>query len=136
MTDRAENRRPRAEEAAKRKPDPRSVGRWGEREAAAWLRKRGWRILERNFTCRSGEIDIVAEDAGCLVFVEVKLRRSAEYALAREAVTPGKQQKLIRAAEYYLSRRDPDVPVRFDVIEVYGESGRVDAVNHIENAFQ
>ncbi|HZH56158.1 YraN family protein [Yanghanlia caeni] len=93
-----------------------------EDHAAMWLEQRGLRILERNLRCRSGEIDLVARDAAVLVFVEVRLRRSARHGGAAASVNRRKQLRLLRAARYFLPHlthrhfagRTP--PCRFDVI--------------------
>ncbi|MFZ5814852.1 MAG: YraN family protein [Bacillota bacterium] len=95
------------------------VGREGEEAAAAYLASRGYRILERNLRFRSGEIDLVAEESGFLVFVEVKTRRSAGFGSAAEAVTAEKRRRLIRLAGLYLARRGgTPPPCRFDVVTV------------------
>lgn len=97
------------------------------------MRKKGYQILEQNFRCRQGEIDIIAEDQGCLVFVEVKYRRDDSCGHPAEAVDRRKQQKLYHTARYYLYRKGygEDMACRFDVIAVYGD-GRV---IQIEQAF-
>ena len=71
----------------------RELGAWGEERAAKYLRGKGYTILERNFRCRSGEIDIIARRGGIITFVEVKLRRDADFAEAREFVTAAKQRR-------------------------------------------
>jgi putative endonuclease len=81
----------------------RGLGRAGESMAAAALRRRGDRILEQNFRCVYGEIDLIAEDECDLIFVEVKTRRGGAYGLPEEAVTPRKQRKLVQVASHYLS---------------------------------
>ena len=78
------------------------LGRTGERLAAEELMRRGCRILERNFCCGYGEIDLIAEDEHDLIFVEVKTRRGNAYGLPEEAVTIRKQRKIIQVASYYL----------------------------------
>src|SRR6184192_267836 len=78
------------------------LGRTGERLAAEVLLKQGYRILEQNFRCSYGEIDLVAEDEHDLIFVEVKTRRGNAYGLPEEAVTARKRQKLVQVASYYL----------------------------------
>ena len=116
--------------------DKRSLGQFGEEQAARYLRRRFYTILERNFRCRFGEIDLIARRAGVLVFVEVKLRRDDQHGEAREFVTA--QQRVMAAAQFWLSQHETELQPRFDVIEVYaprGEDGPV-KVNHIENAFQ
>jgi len=91
----------------------------GEDAAAAYLRDRGYRIVERNWRCRLGEIDIVARDGETLVFVEVKSRRSAAFGAPQAAVDGRKQRKLSLAALHYLqARRVAPGPARFDVVAV------------------
>ena len=113
-------------------------GAWGEECAAAYLRRRGYRILARNYSCRFGEIDLIAEKDGVLLFVEVKLRTNLQYGAPREYVTVKKQEKLRAAALLYLSERELDVPARFDVAEVYTDvrhSAGKTRIAYIENAF-
>lgn len=117
--------------------DARTLGRFGEDKTAAYLRRKGYAIRERNFSYRGGEIDIIAEDRKFIVFVEVKLRKNADFAAAREFVTAAKQQRIIKTAQLWLMKTRCEKQPRFDVIEVYapfGESGRI-TINHIENAF-
>lgn len=97
-----------------------ALGRVGEELAAGTLERRGYAILERRYRTRCGEIDIVADDCGTLVFVEVKTRADGEFGTAVEAVTPWKQRRLVRMARDYLARRrvGPDRPCRFDVVAV------------------
>ena len=82
------------------------LGRTGERLAAEKLQNQGYRILERNFRCSYGEIDLVAEDVNDLIFVEVKTRRGSAYGLPEEAVTLRKRRKLTQVASYYLDLHD------------------------------
>ena len=92
----------------------------GEEAVAEALERRGCAILERQYRCRWGEIDLIARDpAGVLCFVEVKCRSSGALAPAREAVTASKQRKLRAAALCYLAQTGEDCPCRFDVAEVY-----------------
>ncbi len=117
--------------------DVRGLGAFGEEKAARFLRRKGYRIIERNFRCRMGEIDLIARQGEVLAFVEVKLRRDDRFAEAREFVTAAKQRRILAAASMYLSRCGEDLQPRFDVIEVYapeGERGPV-TINHLENAF-
>ena len=119
--------------------DRKSLGAWGEEQAARYLRLHGYSILERNFSCRAGELDIVAKKGKFLVFVEVKTRKNAEFAEAREFVTYAKQQRIFAAAQLYLTSHDGYLQPRFDVIEVYapdGEHSRKVIINHIKDAFQ
>ena len=94
-------------------------GDWGEALVEKYLSERGCRIVEREWRCRFGEIDLIAEKDGVLLFVEVKLRTNLQYGAPREYVTVKKQEKLRAAALLYLSERELDVPARFDVAEVY-----------------
>lgn len=103
-----------------------------------WLQERGWRIAARNFRCRMGEIDLIAENGRYLAFVEVKLRKDESYGAACEAVTLSKQRRLRIAAEYYLMSHPTALQPRFDVAEVYAPQGvRTEKpdIYYIENAF-
>lgn len=116
----------------------RALGQWGEDRTAEWLQGRGWRIAARNFRCRLGEIDLIAENERYLAFVEVKLRKNGQYGAACEAVTPSKQRKLRLAAEFYLMYHPTALQPRFDVAEVYAplgiHTGKPD-IYYIDNAF-
>lgn len=99
-------------------------GRYGEDTAARWLEAQGYRILARNWRAfvsgrMVGEVDIVAEEKGALVFIEVKQRRSARFSSAIDAIDPHKKQCLALAAEVWLREKGLDVPVRVDCVEVY-----------------
>ena len=118
--------------------EKRELGNFGEERAARYLRRRGYRIVERNFRCRQGEIDIIAEKRGYLVFVEVKLRKNERFAEAREFVNAAKQRRILTAAQLWLAQHESSLQPRFDVIEVYapaGERGPV-KIEHLENAFE
>lgn len=112
-------------------------GEWGEHKAANYLRLKGYRILERNFSCRMGEIDIIASKGKFIVFVEVKLRKNADFAEAREFVTRSKQSRIITTAQIWLSQNETELQPRFDVIEIYAPEGiaRRVHIEHIEDAF-
>ena len=103
----------------------------GEVAAREYLRAQGYRILEENFSGRMGEIDLIAEDQGTIVFVEVKARESTDFGYPIEAITPQKIRKITLTAQQYLvMRRLMGRDVRFDVIEVLrGE------ITHTSNAF-
>jgi len=112
----------------------RSLGAWGENIAAEYLRKKGMQIIERNFRCRLGELDIIARQGDYLVFIEVRTRSSALCGLPQESITATKIKKVRRLAQVYLAQRSlSDVNVRFDVVAVYGV--RETTIDHIENAF-
>ena len=111
-------------------------GAWGEAVAAAYLRKKGYRIVKQNFSTRFGEIDLIVQDARYIVFVEVKTRKSDRFGAAREAVDLHKQRRLIATAEQWLQRNPTSLQPRFDVVEIYGEEDLpVRSIEHIENAF-
>ena len=110
----------------------RALGGLGEKAAVMHLKKKHYRIVETNYFCRYGEIDIVAKKDGVLVFVEVKSRAGTVFGAPSEAVTPKKRQKIIIAAKNYIAERGvADTPMRFDVIEVLDKK-----INHIEDAFR
>ena len=118
--------------------DRHELGRFGEERAARWLRRHGYRIVETNFSCRSGEIDLIARKGSYIVVVEVKLRKNADFAAAREFVTAAKRQRIRTTAALWLSQHETELQPRFDVIEIYspqGAEGRI-TLNHIENAFE
>ena len=113
-------------------------GDWGEALVEKYLSERGCRIVEREWRCRFGEIDLIAEKDGVILFVEVKLRSNLRYGMPREYVTAKKQEKLRAAALLYLSMHGLDAPARFDVAEVYTDahhSARSTRIEYIENAF-
>lgn len=112
-----------------------SLGRWGEEEAERFLRRRGMKILERNFRCPLGEIDIIASHGKVLVFIEVKTRRTAAFGTPQEAVGPTKQRQIVRTAQWYLgSGNGRGLQPRFDVVAVRpGPEGA--EIEHIPNAF-
>ena len=113
-----------------------ALGQLGERLAAEHLRAKGYTIREQNFRTAAGEIDIVAEGAGVLAFVEVKCRRGAAMGTAAEALTPAKQRRLVQMAEAYGQARE-DLPEqwRIDLIAIdFERDGRLASVVHYENA--
>lgn len=119
--------------------DKKLVGRFGEQAAAEYLKKKHYQIIGLNYSCRFGEIDIIAENKKYIVFAEVKLRKSDEFAEAKEFVTFSKQEKIIKTASLWLSTNETELQPRFDVIEIYAPEGIASKsikINHIENAFQ
>lgn len=114
------------------------IGRWGEAQAADYLRKKGYKITASGYRTRFGEIDLIAEDRKNLVFVEVKTRKNNKFAEARDYVGYTKQGRLIETAKMYLAQYETKKQPRFDVIEVYAPDGAETVsprINHIENAF-
>ena len=115
------------------------VGAWGEALAAEYLRRKHYRIEAVGFHSRFGEIDIIARGRKNLVFVEVKLRKSAGFAAAREYVDRNKQDRIRVTASIYLSRNPTKLQPRFDVIEIYAPQGNLTkepVIEHMEDAFQ
>jgi len=94
------------------------LGQRGEDLAVAHLEELGYVVRERNWRCLAGEIDIVAEEGGCLAFVEVRTRRGREYGTPEESVTPAKQAKLMEVAQTYLQEHSWDGDWRIDVVAV------------------
>ena len=96
-----------------------ALGRWGEKQAARYLRRKGWRIIERNFNCSAGEIDLIADDDGMLVFVEVRTRNESSFGSAEQSVDAKKEGRISRAAEWYLNAWPRDkIEHRFDIVAV------------------
>lgn len=118
-------------------PDPRHrFGQASEQLAERFLRAKGYRILERNLRTSLGELDLVADDDGVLVFVEVKARATAAFGGAVLAVDRRKRAKLVRLASQYLARRHwTEKLCRFDVVLVQGPSTDKDRIEHLQNAF-
>ena len=120
-------------------PDNRSVGNRGEDIATSFLADRKYRILERNFRCKGGEVDIIARDPTdkSLVFIEVKARRGLTYGVPQLAVTHFKQRQISKAALTWLSKnRLHDTNARFDVIAILLHTDATHSIEHIQNAFE
>lgn len=96
------------------------IGKNGESLAEAYLKLIGYEILEKNFSCFRGEIDLIALDKKQIIFIEIKSRHSKKYGLASEAVTAEKLKHIYKTAEYYLvTKKLKNIDVRFDVVEIY-----------------
>ena len=123
---------------ATRESRPRTRGEAGQRAevlAAAFLVARGLTIVERNFRCRRGEIDIIARDGEALVFVEVRLRSRSDFGGAAASITPAKRARIAAAASYYLARLARVPPCRVDALLFDTlESGRVEWLRNIMDA--
>jgi len=115
-----------------------ALGAMGERMAAQYLEAKGFLIRESNYRVLEGEIDIIAEEVGTLVFVEVKTRRSIKFGLPEEAITRKKRARLIKAALNYLEERQyHDVNWRFDLIAIECHpNGEVSRIEHVEDIIQ
>lgn len=97
------------------------AGQLGEDAALAYLKQHGLLLVERNFRCKNGEIDLIMQDGETLVFVEVRKRADRDHGGAAASVTPAKQKRLIAAAHHYLQRYRMPPACRFDVIAIDGE---------------
>ena len=108
-----------------------------ENAAEAYLKKKGYRIIEKNFRCKLGGIDIIAELGGVVVFIEVKARADHQYGHPFNAVTPAKQRKIIQVSQSYLAKhRLLEKPIRFDVIGLTANPEGDFRIELLENAFQ
>jgi putative endonuclease len=113
------------------------LGRWGERQCAKFLRKKGLKKLTHNFSCKTGELDLVMVDTdGSIVFVEVKTRADESFEPVESAITPAKKAKLSRTADYFLAAQNiQDRPCRFDFVTiVLGRKGPIQ-IRYYPNAF-
>jgi putative endonuclease len=114
----------------------RTVGKAGEEAAVQYLLQRGYSILQRNYRCRFGEIDLIARDGGTLAFIEVKTRRSQRFGPAASAVTFEKQRHLIKASQMYMTQMKRAYELcRFDVVAVEMDAHGL-RIELIKDAFQ
>lgn len=110
-------------------------GKKGEEFVVKYLKKQGAKILSKNYTCRFGEVDIISEKDGFLIFTEVKTREENSITLPIEAVDLNKQKKLIKTAEVYIKFAANKNQPRFDVASVITKEGKPVSVDYLENAF-
>lgn len=94
------------------------LGRYGEELASRYLKKNGYVILERNYKCVYGEIDIIARDDDCIVFVEIKTRRNTKEIMPEDSIGYSKKQHLLKSAEYYINALPVEINYRFDIISI------------------
>jgi len=110
------------------------IGELGEDIACKYLTQSGYKIIERNFDCKLGEIDIIAKDKEYLVFIEVKTRTGIKYGEAKDAVNINKKKHIYRSAEYYTYKyKLENKPIRIDVIEIYKRKEKY-FLHHIKQA--
>jgi len=107
-------------------------GSIAEQRAVAFLQQQNLVLLEKNYRCRFGEIDLIMQDDDTIIFVEVRMRASQYFGGASASITPSRQLKLTRAARHYLARHDDDFPCCFDAILISGE--RENEIEWIQNA--
>ena len=116
------------------------TGQCGEDIAAEYLKKKGYKIIVRNYRNKIGEIDIIAKNREDLIFIEVKTRSSDKFGTPAEAVTYYKKRKIVNCAKAYLMINPTDLNIRFDIIEVYGHfdgsNFTSEKVNHYEYVFE
>ena len=112
-----------------------NVGKLGEDIASSFLKRKGYRIISRNFKARYGEIDIIALDQDTIVFVEVKTRIGTHFGTPEEAITPRKLREITKTAEYYTFRtKQSDKALRIDAIGIIlQENGTIYNINHLQN---
>jgi putative endonuclease len=111
-------------------------GKAGERAAARYLEKKGYKVLEKNYRASGSEVDLIAKKDDTVCFVEVKTRRSDDYGLPEEFVDRRKRCKIIRAARIYTANEKYiNLYVRFDIISVIYKNGKLE-INHIQHAFE
>ena len=117
--------------------DPKLLGRWGEKRCEHFLNRKGLKTVARNYSCKTGEIDLImASEEGVIVFVEVKTRRDEGFAQAQDAVNHAKREKLDRTAKIFLKKfKVKDKPVRFDVVAVVLPEKGSEQIRYYENAF-
>ncbi len=108
------------------------IGKFGEDEAVKYLEQNGYIILDRNFRCKRGEIDIIALEKEKIVFIEIKSRTNEKYGLPADAVTTQKIKHILNTAEYYLYIRNlENIAVRIDVIEIFIYNNKI-KINHLK----
>jgi putative endonuclease len=120
--------------ATRRRKHVSADGRSAEDLAAAFLAHRRLRVLARNYRCRGGEVDLIAQDGATLVFVEVRLRRNAHFGGAAASITEAKRRRIVLAARHYLAgRQQPECPCRFDALLL--DRLEADAIEWVRDAF-
>ncbi len=117
--------------------DREHLGRWGEKRCEKFLKRKGLKTLTRNFSCKTGELDLVMVDTdSTIVFVEVRTKADSDFATPEDSITTPKKTRLLRTARYFLATNNiHDRPYRFDIVAiVLGKSARPE-INHYKNAF-
>ncbi|MFM2482941.1 YraN family protein [Celerinatantimonas sp. YJH-8] len=122
-------------QATKSAPSRREIGNLAETQACHFLKKKGIHIIERNYCCRGGELDIIAKEQETLIFVEVRMRKNRQYGGALISVTPQKQRHLYHAAQCYLQQKQLNparLSIRFDIIAIEHDP---EQIQWVKNAF-
>jgi putative endonuclease len=116
--------------------EKKEIGQRGEEMAVAYLQNLGYKVLERNYRCKLGEVDIIARDNDTLVFIEVRTRSSLDFGLPQESINRRKRHQISKVAlEYMIRRKLKNIPARFDVVAISLEPGK-ENVDHIKDAFE
>jgi putative endonuclease len=114
-----------------------SLGERGETAACGFLKNHGYKILEKNYKCKLGEIDVIARRRGRLAFIEIKTRTSAQFGLPQEAVDLRKQEKIFKVAQWYLKEKKlSGSPIAFDVVAVLWREGQAPDMRLLTDAFE
>lgn len=129
------------EQSVKLTPNPGpfrwSLGERGEAAACGFLKEHGYEVLEKNYKCKIGEIDVIARRQGRLAFIEIKTRTSAQFGAPQEAVDLKKQEKIFKVAQWYLKEKKLEkTPVAFDVVAILWREGEAPGIRLIANAFE
>ncbi len=117
--------------------DREHLGRWGEKRCEKFLKRKGLKTLTRNFSCKTGELDLVMVDTdSTIVFVEVRTKAGSDFASPEDTITTPKKTRLLRTARYFLATNNiEDRPYRLDIVTiVLGQTGHPQ-IRHYENAF-
>lgn len=114
-----------------------SLGERGEIAACGFLKEKGYEILEKNYKCKLGEIDVIARRKGRLAFVEIKTRTSTQFGTPQEAVHLKKQEKIFKVAQWYMKEKKfRKIPVAFDVVAILWKEGQGPEISLIADAFE
>jgi putative endonuclease len=114
-----------------------SLGDRGETAACGFLKEKGYEILEKNYRCKLGEIDVIARRPGRLAFIEIKTRTSHRFGMPQEAVNLRKQEKILKIAQWYLKEKKlVKIPLAFDVVAVLWKEGQAPEIRLIPDAFE
>jgi putative endonuclease len=116
--------------------EKKEIGQRGEEMAVSFLKGLNYQILERNYRCKLGEVDIIALDNDTLVFIEVRTRSSLDFGLPQESINRRKRHQISKVAlEFMLRKKMKNIPARFDVVAISLEPGK-EKVDHIKDAFE
>ena len=117
--------------------DREHLGRWGEKRCEKFLNTKGLKTLTRNFSCKTGELDLVMVDTnGTVVFVEVRTKAGSDFATPEDSITKPKKTRLLRTARYFLTTNNiQDRPFRFDIVTIVLEESGKPKINYYKNAF-